>query len=143
MYKILINDFENNKQYLSPSVAHYSGAIDMCEDFAFKYILAREGERYFQTVSPWRVKNYIKKGYGICRKSNIVATKLTVFRKDPNGFILSGQLKKMIQFQTVKIELMAPQIRVSEMGEEWHDAFSCVMDELRITRKEWSADLEK
>lgn len=134
MYRILINDFENNKQHLSPPVAHYSCAIDTAEDMAFKYISNREGERYFtSSPSPWRNKAYIKKGYGICRKQNLISTKLTIFKKCPNGFIYSGDLKKMIQFQTVKIETAAPIQRFSEMEEEWYGAFSRCVDEINRT----------
>lgn len=141
MYRILINDFENNKQYLSAQTAHYSSAIDMCESLAFDYILSREGERYFNaSPSPWRLKSYIKKGYGICRKENSISTKLTVFRKEPNGFIYSGMLKKMIQFQTVKMKPEKPEPRISEMADEWKYAFGPCMDELAITKNKYEPE---
>ena len=132
MFRILINDFENGKQYLSAPVAHYSSAIDACESLAFDYILAREGERYFTaSPNPWRYKAYIKKGHGIVRKQSAVSTKLTIFRKEPNGFIYSGELKKIIQFQTVKIKTKRPEPRRSEMLEEMRDLFDYSIAEIK------------
>lgn len=102
MYGILINDFVNKKQTLVDSVVYYSRAIDVVEQMACEYVAEKEGEKYFKSKPYKKSKFDIKKGYAMVRKDTSFSTKITIFNKDPNGYFLSGELKKVIQFSTVR-----------------------------------------
>lgn len=135
MYSILIKDYENKQSRFTNPVAHYSTAMDACEDLAFKFIWNREGERYFKSFPPSafpsKQKNAIKKGYALIRKEDSIGLKLTVYYKEPNGFILSGELKKIIQFQTIQTGAKMPEdgvARESEMEEFWLNLFDRVVE---------------
>jgi hypothetical protein len=137
MYSILIKDYENKKSLITEPVAHYSSSLDACEDLAFKFILSREGERYFvpfftKGVSLYKEKTAIKKRYTISRKEDCLGLKLTIFHKEQNGFILSGELKKIIQFQTLKVRPRPHPLRDSMMTENWRECFDEVVRMLKV-----------
>jgi hypothetical protein len=104
MYKILITDYVNGKQSVYPeSFPYYLEAVDALEQLGFTFIREKEGEKYFERLPIYKFnKFYIKKGYGLCIKKNGFMTKITIFQKEPNGFVISGNLKKIIQFTTFK-----------------------------------------
>ena len=110
MFEILINDYVNKKQStLGDRSPYYIRAIDLCEQAAFDSIAEKEGVKYFEKKDIYfKSKFDIRKGYAMVLKKSSFSTKITIFHKIQNGLILSGELKKIVQFSTVRIPNARP-----------------------------------
>jgi hypothetical protein len=123
MYKILINDYKNGKQTVCRNTfGYFLEAVEYCEQLAFNFIAEKEGTKYFERSTVYKPSKFsIKKGYGLTIKKNGFMTKITIFLKEPNGYVLSGELKKVIQFTTFreKSEFVRPQIETLDEDQEY------------------------
>lgn len=103
MYKIITNDFDRNIQSpLDTTYLYLTEAREGCIYQATEYILKFEGSRYLNKLF-WD-KDYIRKGYAMVKKDTALSTKITIYYKEPNGILYSGKLRKVISFETVKVE---------------------------------------
>lgn len=131
MYKVLVNDFLNNLQYEKYVGKSYMDVSERCLHYAIKVVMAHEGSRYLAKPI-FYTKSTLIKGYSIVNNSNSLFTKYTVYKKEPNGFIYTGETKKICSFMSFKCGQRELIRTVSEMTEQWKNEFGHVLSELTM-----------
>lgn len=128
MYNILVIDHAEKKQKLIGKIAYLDRAIQLCEDEVIKFVWTQEGEKYL--AKPFHKKSRLPEGYSIVKKTNGFMGKYIVYCREPNGYFVSGQTKKIKTFMTVLTENSVLPLRFNEMDEHNRDLFNRVLEYL-------------
>lgn len=104
MYLVLINDYENGKQFEYNRYAEYAHAIEDCIHAAKKFVIDKEGKRYLDTKIFFEPSEVKKRGYFLSKKTFKFGVKITIYYKEPNGVIYSGNVTKIRQYYTAEIK---------------------------------------
>lgn len=102
MYRIIINDYEKVLQLPANGDYFYlTDARDACIYLATEYILKFEGARYLNRLfySPAEIR---RRGYYLVKEDTALMTRVTVYYKEPNGLIYSGELRAVREYITCK-----------------------------------------
>lgn len=101
MYNIIVNDYQNNTQFPEANYSLYlTEARELCIYLATEFILKYQGSTYLKQL--FYEKTHTRKGYFMVKKDTPHFTKITIFHKEPNGLFISGALKRIRSFVTVK-----------------------------------------
>lgn len=101
MYKILVNDFVEKKQTEQFHNLRFLDAKEICQELVVEFVTKLEGIRYLKKPVFYK-KNALPKGYSIVDKSRDFYCKYTVFYKEPDGIVFSGNVKKIMSFMTFR-----------------------------------------
>jgi hypothetical protein len=101
MYKIIISDFQTNKQH-EVSAAYFLEARELADALAFNFVISREGERGFARGRQANKQN-ITKGYAMVTCDTPFSRKIKIYHKEQNGIVFAGRLTKIMEFFTVRI----------------------------------------
>ena len=104
MYIIAIDDYLNETQKCVKASHYYLEAKDVCELMALAVVLEYEGIKYLSGPT-YKIKNAIRKGYFLTKKESKFFTKVNVWCKKPNGYVLSGDLIKVLSFKTMRADI--------------------------------------
>lgn len=113
MYKIICIDYENEKIKDLCNIAYIDRAKDLCSCLALNYVLSKEGLNYLQKKITDKYK--VKKGYFMITKEKPFYMKISIYNKELNGYLYSGELKKIRQYITVSVNL--PKIESRDKSE--------------------------
>lgn len=102
MYKIIINDNEQNLQTSAGHYLYFLDAKEAVENMAINFVLKFEGNKYLKKIY-WK-KLDIRKGYALVKKENSYFCKITVYKKEPNTILYTGALTKVFSYFTAKID---------------------------------------
>ena len=127
MYSIVIDDYTKMRQSTTYPMAHYSKCLGFMEELSEKYIFLLEGAKYFEKPL-YRKRSEITKGHALVREDYGFYCKITVYRREPRGYIYSGDLKKIVEFTTVRMQdAVHPKPREEEMYDLWYETFKSVI----------------
>jgi len=98
-----VNDYLNKTQKQIHATVYRDQAEQICEYEALKFVISKEGDKYMANT-PMRCRNSIRKGYNLV-KSNSPFCKYTVWQKEPNGFVFTGETRKIYSYYVVKTVL--------------------------------------
>ena len=133
MFKILINDFKSQTQKEVGHGMYYLDAKEYALDLALQYVFAEEGLRYMErNPQVFCKKDALKKGFSIVDQSCELYTKYAVYKKNVNGWILSGGIAKIITFMTVRHIPSPGEIEYVEIPESFRNKFESVLTQLAI-----------
>ena len=99
-YKIIELNFEEGYQRELCQIAYLDRAKERCQIYALNYVIQKEGIGYLNYFG----KNKIHTGYNLKCKDKPYYMKITVLRKEPNGYLTNGALIKITQFITIKFK---------------------------------------
>lgn len=130
----MVNNFEKNKQQIVGSAPYFLEACELCEALALDIILNLEGLRYL--AGPiYKQKGALKKGHYLTIKKSPFFIKVSVWRKEVNGFVFSGDLKKILEFHTVEMPAIH---EIREPNEDFDkNAFLYVLEELEANSEKF------
>lgn len=101
MYVIIFTDLEKQEQKKIDSAPYQMEANELCLIYAERYVVAKEGIKYM--IKPlWKKSEIIKHGYYITQGKADFNKKYCIFKKEKNGFLYTGELKKVGYFQVFK-----------------------------------------
>lgn len=113
LFKIIENNFEQGYQREVCELAYLDRAKEHCMLMALDFVIQKEGINYLQRKNIYSNKINIGKGYSLVKHETPFYIKITVFKKEPNGYFLNGALIKITQFITIKVNIQAPDVRES------------------------------
>ena len=128
MYKVIITNYVNKTQKEFCQIAYLDRATEVCEIEALKFVVGKEGEKYLR--KPLRVKGYLPAGYSVVKSGNDFIGKYTVYHKEKNGYLLSGAVKKIMVFETIRCEPTEWFLRESQMTIENQESLMNVLSYL-------------
>ncbi len=138
MFKILVNDFKAQTQTEVGHGMYYLDAKEFALDLALQYVFAEEGLRYMErNPQVFCNKGSLKKGFSIVDQSCELYTKFSVYKKNVNGWILSGGVTKMITFMTVRHRAEPGEIEFVEIPDSFRNKFHSVLTQLAIEIPEY------
>lgn len=108
MYKVIYTDLINKKQEIVDEHEYHLDSNELCLIKAEAYVLEREGIRYLQKVL-WKKNEIVKAGYYIVKGKTDFNAKYKIYKKERNGFLYAGDLKKICYFQSVLVGPSAKQ----------------------------------
>lgn len=112
MYKIICIDYENKTIKDICNIAYIDRAKDLCSCLALNHVLSKEGLSYLSKNITDKFK--VKKGYFMITKELPFYLKVSVYHKEPNGYLYAGALKKKRQYITVSVNLPKIEARESQ-----------------------------
>ena len=140
MYAILVNDFVNNKQQTLLRTDEYNMAVDRCKSAAEHFLALKEGSRYMGGKIYFNKNEVKKRGHFLTYKDNGFFIKITVYYKEPNGAIYSGEVKKIKEFYTA---FTSPNVKVVENPRNIYDRCLEKVRNYVRTKNEGDAVIEK
>lgn len=103
MYFIVYTDLDKKDQRIIDRYPYLLEANEACLIHAEKFVISKEGVRYL-TKPIWLKSEIIKHGHYITESKANFHKKYNIFKKERNGIIYSGELKKIGYFQVFKTD---------------------------------------
>ena len=122
MYKILSTNHQTKTQTELYKICYLDRAIELCEIEAINFVVAKEGEKYLKRAF-YRKAN-LPEGYSIVKNNNDFMGKYTVYFREKNGYLLRGEVKKIMTFITFKVQPEPLCERISYMSTDAKENFS-------------------
>lgn len=101
MYVIIYTDLEKKEQKKIDQAPYQIEANELCLIHAENYVIAKEGIKYMNKPL-WKKTEIIKHGFYIVEGQSDFNKKYCIFKKERNGFLYTGELKKVGYFQVFK-----------------------------------------
>ncbi len=128
MYKILSINYVDGSQVDHGEICYLDRANDLCEQYALNYVVSKEGEKYLD--KPFRNKKKLPFGYSVVKKTTAFSSKYTVYFREKDGYIYSGNIYKVIKYFTFKAASKKIKVRKSLMNEDIKEQFSFMLLDL-------------
>ncbi len=121
MSKICSYNYSTGEQKVYAENYYLIDAIENIENIAINYVLEKEGIKYLKKI--FHKKSRLPNGYSLVKKHRLDMCKITVFYKEPNGYLTYGVSKKVISFFSFKIPQVHPKREQSEMDSYYVECF--------------------